>query len=141
MGDILTLIDQAQARIDENQAKRAMRRFIDGQFDLDDMLAQLEQVKKMGSLSSFMHLIPGIPKISKQQLEEAEVRLTRTKTIIQSMTKDERKHPDIIKGSRKERIAKGAGKDVGEVNFVLKMFEQAKQQSKTIKTMLPKGMI
>jgi len=139
MGDILTLIEQAQSKLDQKSTEKAARKFIEGKFDLDDLLAQLEQVKKMGSLGGLMKLIPGLPKLSEEQIAQAELRLKRVKTVIQSMTKKERKNPEIIKGTRKERIAKGAGKDVTEVNFVLKMYEQAKEQSKHLKNFMPKN--
>ncbi len=123
MGDIVSLVEKAAATIDREQAMRAAEKMRKGQFDLSDMSEQLKQMQKMGGLGGLMGMMPGVAKI-KNQLAERNLDdsvLTRQLAIISSMTPGERKHPDILKASRKKRIAAGPGTKVEEVNKLLKM--------------------
>ena len=134
MGDILTLVENVQEQIDEKEAKKAAKKMMDGKFDLEDMLSQMEQFNKMGSMSKLIKFIPGMPKISDDDLSKGEKEMKRVKAVIQSMTIEERKHPEILKASRKIRIAKGCAMEVSDVNHVLKKFEQMKQMMKQMKS-------
>ena len=139
MGDILALIEKAQENLDEKKLKKTMNRMMSGQFDLEDFLVQMEQMNKMGPLGAIMKLIPGMPKLSDEQKDQAEKKLKVTRTIIYSMTIEERKNPDILRASRKERIAKGSGTTVVDVNRLLKQFEQMKVQMKQMSQMMKSG--
>lgn len=130
MGDILTLVEKAQEQIDEKEAKKAVNKMMSGSFDLNDMLAQMRQVNRLGSLGGLLKLIPGMPKISPEQKEMAEREMRNFEIIINSMTKEERKNPEIFKYSRKRRVALGSGKSMQEVNKVLKKYEQMKEMMK-----------
>ena len=132
MGDVMTLVEKAQEEIDEEEAKKAAKKMINGKFDLDDMLHQMKQVQKLGSLGGIMKLIPGMPKITPEQTERAEQEMKRFEIIINSMTLEERHNPDIFNYSRKIRVAKGCGKQVSDVNVVLKKYEQMKQAMKQV---------
>lgn len=130
MGDILTLVDKVQENIDEKQAKKSVDKFLKGNFTLIDMLEQMKQVQKMGSLGGLLKLIPGMPKISKEQQAMAEKEMRNFEIILNSMTLEEKLHPEIIKNSRKVRIAKGSGKTAADINRVLKKYEQSKEMMK-----------
>jgi signal recognition particle subunit SRP54 len=123
MGDIVSLVEKAAANIDHEQAMRAAERMRKGAFDLADLREQLTQMKKMGGMSGLMGMLPGIAKMKSQLAERNldDTVLKRQMAIIDSMTPQERKHPDILKASRKKRIASGAGSKVEEVNKLLKM--------------------
>ena len=123
MGDIVSLVEKAAANIDAEQAMRAAERMRKGAFDLGDLREQLTQMKKMGGMSGLMGMLPGIAKMKNQLAERNldETVLKRQMAIIDSMTAQERKHPDILKASRKKRIASGAGAKVEEINRLLKM--------------------
>ncbi|MDN6050943.1 signal recognition particle protein [Bifidobacterium mongoliense] len=125
MGDILTLIEQAQREFDEDEAKEAAHKMSQGTFGLDDFLAQLQQVRKLGSMKSLLGMIPGMAQHRKEleQLDEHEI--DRTEAIVYSMTPAERREPSIIDGSRRARIAYGSGTTVSAVNGLLQRFEQA----------------
>lgn len=133
MGDILTLVENVQDKIDEQEAKRQAKKMMQGKYDLEDMLASMEQINKMGSLSKLMKFIPGMPKISEDDMSKGEKELKRVKSVIQSMTKEERRHPEILKASRKIRIAKGCAMEVSDVNQVLKKYDQMKEMMKQMK--------
>lgn len=133
MGDVLTLIDKVQENIDEKEAKKAVNKMMDGRFTLMDMLDQMKQVKKMGSLKSLMKLIPGAPKISDEQFQMVEDEMKNIEVIINSMTPEERENPEILKNSRKCRIAKGCGKTNADINRMLKKYEEMKKQMKQFK--------
>jgi signal recognition particle subunit SRP54 len=123
MGDVLTLIEKAEANLDREQAEQTMVRLQQGQFTLEDFLDQMQQVKKMGPLSGLVGMIPGMPK----ELKNAEIddgMMGPIEAIIRSMTPDERKNPAIINGSRRSRIARGSGTTVTEVNNLLDRFKQ-----------------
>ena len=139
MGDILSLIDKVQENVDEKEAKKGVQKFMSGQFTLDDMLKQMKQVQKLGSLGGLMKLIPGAPKITDDQLSKAEKEMKDFETIINSMTKEEREHPEILKNSRKVRIAKGCGKTNADVNRVLKRYDAMKDMMKKMKGMPKNG--
>lgn len=140
MGDIVTLVEKVQEQIDEKDAKKTAKKMMDGKFDLEDMLKQIEQYNKIQG-SALLKLIPGMPKISDEQKEQANKALKATKAIIQSMTPEERKHPEVIKNSRKMRIAAGCGKTNADVNKVLKQYEQMKLMMKQMKNGGLGGMI
>lgn len=133
MGDILTLVENVQDKIDEKEAEKQAKKMMSGKFDLNDMLAQLEQINKMGNIGRLMKFIPGAPKISKEDLEKGENEMKRIKVVIQSMTPYERSHPEVLKASRKIRIAKGCAKEVSDVNYVLKKYDQMKEMMKQMK--------
>ena len=106
MGDVVSLVEKVQEQIDEKQAKKTVNKMMSGHFDLNDMLAQMEQINKLGSMGGLLKLIPGMPKISEEDQEKAKKQMDKTKAIIFSMTPQERKDPSIIKNSRKVRIAR-----------------------------------
>lgn len=128
MGDILTLIDKAQAQIDEEKAVELEKKIRRAEFDFNDFLDQMQQMKKMGGLSSILSMLPGIglPK----DVEIPDDAFSSTEAIIYSMTKEERANPDILNPSRKKRIAKGAGVDIAEVNRIVKQFDQSRKMMK-----------
>jgi signal recognition particle subunit SRP54 len=129
MGDVLTLIEQAERVFEKEQAETAAAKLMEGQFTLDDFLDQLQQIKKMGSLSSMMGMLPGMPK----ELKNAQISddmLKSTEAIIRSMTPEERRRPDIINGSRRSRIAKGSGTEVADVNRLVKQFAEMQKMMK-----------
>ena len=129
MGDVLTLIEKAQDAMEEKQAKEMERKFRQATFDLEDFLQQIQSVKKMGSLSQIMEMIPGMGQLSKrlpaESLDEGQIK--RVEAIIRSMTAVERHRPEIINGSRKRRIAKGSGTTPQDINQLLNQFRQAQK--------------
>lgn len=133
MGDVMSLIEKAQENIDEKEARKSVNKMMEGTFDLNDMLQQMKQIQKMGSLSSILKLIPGMPKISEEDKERATREMKQTESIINSMTPYERKYPEVLKNSRKVRIAKGCGLTNVEINRLLKKFEQMKEMMKQMK--------
>lgn len=130
MGDILTLIEQAQKQFDEEEAKKAAAKISEGSFGLDDFLDQLQQVKKLGSMKKMLGMIPGMAQHRKELEQFDEREIDRTEAIIRSMTPAERRDPKIINGSRRARIARGAGVSVTMVNGLLQRFEQAAKMMK-----------
>ncbi len=135
MGDVLSLIEKAQDAIDEDDAKDLEHKLRTSKFDLDDYLSQLEQMKKMGSLSKILGMIPGLgSKINTADIDEDAFNKAqeKSKAIIRSMTKMERRNPDILNASRRRRIAAGSGVTVQEVNLLLKQFEQTKNMMKQV---------
>jgi len=139
MGDIMTLVEKAQEEIDEESAKKAARKMMNGKFDLNDLLEQMKQVRKLGSLGGLMRLIPGMPKITEEQTAKAEQEMKRFEIIINSMTEEERRNPEILQYTRKIRIAKGSGKQVSDVNVVLKKYEQTKEMMKKLEAYKKSG--
>ena len=135
MGDILTLIDKAQADFDENKAREMERKIKKAEFDFNDFLEQMQQVKKMGGLADLMSMLPGVGKQMKD-VEIDEGALGKTEAIIYSMTKKERSNPDILNLPRKKRIAAGAGVDISEVNALVKQFEQSRKMMKQFSGMM-----
>ncbi|MEO0093575.1 MAG: signal recognition particle protein [candidate division WOR-3 bacterium] len=131
MGDIASLVEKVESVIEIADQKKAAEKFIKGEFDLEDFLNQLKAIKKMGSLSKLLAMVPGAQS-ALGGLNLDEVDFTRTEAIILSMTKEERKKPEIIDGSRRKRIASGSGTTVEEVNRLLKEFKQVKELSKNL---------
>ena len=140
MGDVVSLVEKAQEVIDENEAKSLEEKIKSQKFDLNDFLKQLQTIKRLGSLGGILKLIPGMPKID--DLAPAEKEMRKVEAIIQSMTKEERKKPDILKASRKIRIAKGSGTEVSDVNKLLKQFDQMKSMMKMFSSgKMPMGLM
>lgn len=140
MGDVLSLIEKAQQAYDENQARELEKKMRSQDFNLEDFMTQLQQIKKMGPLKDLMKMIPGVG--SKLNLDEMNIDDNATKhieAIIQSMTPAERRDPDILNGSRKKRIAKGSGRSIQEINKLLKQFEDMKKMMKMMTGGMPKG--
>jgi signal recognition particle subunit SRP54 len=131
MGDVVSLVEKAQENIDQKEAEKMAEKLRKADFNLEDFLAQLQQVKKMGSMQSLMGMIPGM---SGMQLPEgSDQQMARTEAIIKSMTKQERRKPEILNGSRRQRIAGGAGVKLVEVNQLLKQFQQMQKMMKMMK--------
>ena len=139
MGDIMTLVEKAQEEIDEKEARKAAAKMASGKFDLDDMLEQMRQIRKLGSLGGILKLIPGMPKITPEQQEIAERELKNFEVLINSMTPEERHHPEILKYSRKIRVCNGSGKTPAELNRMLKKFEQMKEAMKRMEAYRKSG--
>ena len=137
MGDILTLIEQAQKSFDEEESKKLAEKMANDEFTLQDFLEQMQQLKKMGSMKSLLGMLPGVGQIKKQLEDFDESEITRTEAIIYSMTPLERKNPKVLNGSRRMRIARGSGTTVTDVNQLIQKFEQA---AKMMKTMARGGM-
>jgi signal recognition particle subunit SRP54 len=134
MGDVLTLIERAEELIDEDVAERGAQRLLDGNFNLEDFLEQLQQIKKMGPLHKLMEMIPGMGDLAKAiPQEDMESRLKQTQAIISSMTIFERRNPRLINSSRKKRIAQGSGTDVQDINQLLIQFKQMRKMMKQFK--------
>ena len=129
MGDVMTLIEKAQESVDEKQAKEMERKFRQATFDLEDFLQQIQSVKQMGSLSQIMEMIPGMSQLSKKMplgsFDDGQVQ--KVEAMIRSMTRDERRRPDIINGSRRRRIAKGSGTTPQDINQLLNQFRQTQK--------------
>ncbi len=128
MGDVVSLVEKAQEAIDEDDAKSLEEKIKNQSFDLEDFLKQLQNIKKLGPIGNILKMLPGVGDIG--DLAPAEKEMKKVEAIIQSMTKKERKKPEILKASRKKRIAKGSGTEVSDVNKLLKQFEQMKQMMK-----------
>lgn len=133
MGDVLTLIEKAQNAVTEEEALKLEKKFRENSFDFEDYLAQLQNLKKMGSLKDIIEMIPGLgSKLKGVDIDESQ--LKKNKAIIQSMTPKERRNPDLIKSSNKKRIAAGSGTTIQDVNSLLKQFEQSKEMMKQLKS-------
>jgi signal recognition particle subunit SRP54 len=131
MGDVVSLVEKAQENIDQVEAERMAEKMRKADFNLEDFLSQMQQVKKMGSMQSIMGMMPGMSGV--QLPDDSEKQLARTEAIIHSMTKQERRKPEILNGSRRKRIADGAGVKIVEVNQLLKQFQQMQQMMKMLK--------
>ncbi len=143
MGDIVSLVEKAQENIEQAEAERMMKRFQKGRFDMNDLKGQLEQMMKLGGMQGIMGMLPGMGKMSKQ-LDEAGLDdkvLKRQIAIIQSMTKTERKKPELMQASRKKRVAAGSGLEVSDVNKLLKMHRQMADMMKKMGKMGKKGLM
>ncbi len=134
MGDITTLVEKAQAQFDEVQAKKLEKKIRKNQFDFEDFKQQLEQIKKMGNIKDLLGMIPGVGKAVKD-IDISDDSFKGIEALINSMTPQERNNPDLISASRKARIAKGAGKELAELNAFLKQFEQMKEMMKMMNKM------
>jgi signal recognition particle subunit SRP54 len=126
MGDVLTLIEKAEAAFDEGEAEKAEAKLRKGQFTLEDFLEQMRQVRKMGPLQGLLGMLPGVPK-ELRQAEVGEGEMARVEAIICSMTPQERREPSMINGSRRLRIARGSGTTTQDVNALLKQFKTVQQ--------------
>ena len=135
MGDVETLIEKAQAAIDQEQALEMEEKMRKATFDFNDYLSQLEQVEKMGDINDIMGMIPGLGRKMKN-VEIDQSALSKPRAIIQSMTAEEREHPELINVSRKQRIAKGCGMDIAEVNRFMKQFEESRKMMKQLSGMM-----
>lgn len=134
MGDLLSLVEQAQTKLDTDLAERSMKRMLEGQFTFEDMLDQFNQLSKMGSLKAMMGMLPGMGQLSQQvNDEDSQAAIKKSKAIIQSMTLEEREDASLLRASRKARIAAGSGTTVTDVNRLLNQYEKAKEQMRMIK--------
>ncbi|MBF0986916.1 MAG: signal recognition particle protein [Clostridiales bacterium] len=134
MGDIVSLVEKAEELISEKEAKELSKKMEKGKFDLDDFLKQMKTMKKLGSIEGILKLIPGASKLGLNNIKIDPKDILHVEAIILSMTKEERRNPDIIKASRKQRIAKGSGRTVQEVNRLLTNFEQTQKMMKQFKS-------
>ena len=143
MGDMLTLIEKASTTIDEEAAAKSVEKMMSNQYDLDDLLSQFEQMKNMGSMKDIIGMLPGVSgKISDDQLDGSDAVMDKNIAIIRSMTKKERKNPNLLNASRRKRIAAGSGTTVQDVNQLMKQFEQTSKMMKQFGKggfKLPKG--
>ena len=140
LGDIQSLIEKAVAEVDEEQAKELSQKLRKAEFDYNDFLTQMQQIKKMGGMGSILSMMPGVgSQLSGIDMDEGERSLRRVESIILSMTKEERANPGLINPSRKQRIAKGAGVDVSEVNRLVKQFDQMKKMMKQMPGLMGGG--
>lgn len=134
MGDLMSMVEKAEEVIDKDEAMRAAKKMNSGKFDLEDFLSQLKQIKKLGPLENLLKLIPGASKLGLNKVKIDPKDMAHIEAIILSMTPYERKNPDVLKASRKVRIAKGSGRSVEEVNRLLKQFDQMKLMMKQMKS-------
>ena len=141
MGDVLTMIEKAQESLDEEKSRQMVQKMKKNQFDFEDYLESMNQMKKMGGIGALLGMMPGMGGAQMKQLEDAvdEKKMARIEAIILSMTVKERQNPDILNPSRKRRIAKGAGVDISEVNRLVKQFEQSKKMMKQMPGLMGKG--
>lgn len=139
MGDVLSLIENVQENIDEEVTMKTSKRIANGLFDLNDMLNLMKQMKKLGSFGGILKMLPGMPKISEDDSNKLEKELKKTETIINSMTLQERKKPEIIKNSRKIRIAEGSGTTSTDVNRILDRFDKMKKQMSQVSGMMKRN--
>src|SRR5277367_5742846 len=143
MGDVVSLVEKAAEAADEDEAKKLAKKLEKGNFDLDDLASQLRQLRRMGGMSSMLGMLPGIGKI-KKQLDEANIDETiikRQEAIIGSMTKAERKNPNLLNGSRRRRVAAGSGTTVPEINRLMKQYQDMSGMMKRMKKLGQKGMM
>ena len=132
MGDMLTLIEKASSTVDAKDAEKLAKKVKEKGFELNDLLEQMKQIQKMGSMRSIIKMLPGAGNINDEQLEQGETQLRKTEAMINSMTKKEREKPAIIDPKRKRRIAAGSGTDVSDVNALLKQFDQMQKMMKQL---------
>ena len=138
MGDILSLIEKAEMEVDQEKAKELTQKLKKAEFDFNDFLDQMRQIKKMGGMNSILNMMPGMSQM-KGNVEIDEKSMDKVEAIILSMTKEERANPSLLNPSRKQRIAKGAGVDIAEVNRIVKQFEQSKKLMKQLPGMMGGG--
>ncbi len=134
MGDIVSLVEKAQKAIDEKEARELQKKIAKNQFNLEDFMAQIQQIKKMGNIKDLASMIPGVGKMIKD-IDIDDNAFKGVEAIISSMTRYERQHPEIINGSRRQRIAKGSGTTVQEVNRLLKQFDDTRKMMKAATSM------
>lgn len=143
MGDVVSLVEKAMETVEQDEAEKLAERMARGKFDLEDMAAQFRQIKKMGDMKSMLGMLPGLGKL-RQQIDKAEIdnkAIDRQEAVILSMTRAERKNPDLIKASRKRRIAAGAGVSVQDVNKLLKSYQQMADVMKKVAKTGKKGLM
>ena len=133
MGDVVSLVEKAKEVIDEKESEKAAKKMLDGNYSLEDMLKQMKTVKKMGSIGGLAKLIPGMPKLSEDDIQKADREMKVFEAIVNSMTKYERRHPETLRFSHKNRIAKGSGLTNADVNRVIRKYEQSKEMMKQMK--------
>jgi signal recognition particle subunit SRP54 len=126
MGDVISLVERAQSVFDEEESRRINQKIRKNQFNFDDFISQLEQIKKMGSMKDLMGMIPGMGKVMKD-IDISDDAFTPIESIIKSMTPKERANPDIINGNRRKRLASGSGRTIQEVNNLMKQFEDMRK--------------
>jgi signal recognition particle subunit SRP54 len=131
MGDVVSLVEKAQEVVDQKEAERLAEKMRKADFDLEDFLAQMQQMKKMGPLGDIMKMMPGMGNVQVGAKEEKM--LGKTEAIVLSMTRKERRNPDILNGSRRLRIAKGSGTQVSDVNALIKQFSQMREMMRMMK--------
>lgn len=141
MGDVLTMIEKAQESLDEEKSRQMVQKMKKNQFDFEDYLESMNQMKKMGGIGALLGMMPGMGGSQMKQIEDAvdEKKMARIEAIILSMTVKERRNPDLLNPSRKRRIAKGAGVDISEVNRLVKQFDQTKKMMKQMPGLMGKG--
>ena len=133
MGDVISLVEKAQEAIDEKEAEKTAKRMQEGKFDLEDFLSSMKQMRKLGPIENLLKLMPGARKAGLDKIKVDPKQIARVEAIVLSMTPKERRNPNIIKASRKTRIAKGSGTSVQEVNKLLEQFDQMKKLMKQMK--------
>ena len=137
MGDIVSLVEKAEEKMDLEASEKAAERMMKGQFSLDDMLIQLQQVSKMGPLSGLLKMVPGASQMAGQiDDEDASAGLKKTEAMILSMTKEERDNPSVIRSTRKKRIANGSGTSTTDVNRLLSQHKKMEKQMKMLSRMM-----
>ncbi len=139
MGDVVSLVENAQQNLDQEKTMKTTKKIMSGNFGLDDMVAMIHQVKKMGPLGKLLRMLPGMPKLSDEQIAKGEDNEKMMEAIINSMTPQERKHPEIIKNDRKVRIANGSGYTNFEVNKILRSYDQMKESVKQMSPYMKKA--
>ncbi|MCI9601644.1 MAG: signal recognition particle protein [Lachnospiraceae bacterium] len=141
MGDVLTMIEKAQESLDEEKSRQMVQKMKKNQFDFEDYLESMNQMKKMGGIGALLGMLPGMGGSQMKQIEDAvdEKKMAQIEAIILSMTIKERQNPDLLNPSRKRRIARGAGVDISEVNRLVKQFEQSKKMMKQMPGLMGKG--
>ena len=133
MGDVVSLVEKAKEVIDEKEAEKQSKKMMEGEFTLDDMLKQMKMVQKMGNLGAIAKMIPGMPNLTDEQKDKANAEMKSFEAVVNSMTPYERRHPETLKYSEKNRIAKGSGKTNADVNRVIRKWEQSKEMMKQMK--------
>lgn len=136
MGDVVSLVEKAQENLDQEKAVKATKKIMSGNFGIDDIVNLLHQIRRLGPLGKLITMLPGMPKINSDQVEQGEKNINIIEVISNSMTPKERKNPDIIKANRKIRIAKGAGRSVQDVNRVIKSYEMLRDNIKKMNPMM-----
>ena len=139
MGDVVSLVERAQEQYNEEEARKLTKKIATNKFDFEDFFTQIQQIKKMGNVKDLMGMLPGFNKIMKD-VDIDDNAFKHVEAIIQSMTPQERKNPDILNGSRKKRIAMGSGRDITEVNKLIKQFEDMKKMMKMMQSGGPRGL-
>jgi signal recognition particle subunit SRP54 len=142
MGDVVSLVEKAAETVDRDEAEKLAARMAKGNFDLDDLAGQLRQIRRMGGMGGMLSMLPGIGKL-KKQLGDANIdesMIKRQEAIISSMTKNERRNPKLLNGSRRRRIAGGSGTSVQEINRLLKQYQDMADMMKKMKKLGPKGL-